>query len=87
VSRRPGVRLSIVLPGEFHAFLVPKGSVAVNGVSLTVAAVNPSSFEVELIPATLGATNLGRLRPGAEVNIECDLIGKYVYNFLNRPGR
>jgi len=86
-ARRPGRRLSVSLPSPWRVFLVPKGSVAVNGVSLTVAEVGPSSFDVELIPATLEATNLGRLRTGTMANVECDIIGKYVYNFLNRPNR
>jgi len=86
-SRPPGRRLSVSLPDEWRSFVVAKGSVAVNGVSLTVAAAAFSGFEAEIIPATLAATNLGRLRPGSEVNVECDMIGKYVYNFLNRLQR
>jgi riboflavin synthase len=66
-------------------FFVPKGSVAVDGASLTIASLGPSSFEVELIPTTLAATNLGALRPGASVNLECDMVGKYLYNWLSRP--
>lgn len=83
VSRPPGIRLTVSLPAEFRPFVVPKGSIAVNGVSLTVAAVKPTTFEIELIPATLGRTNLARLRTAASVHVECDMIGKYVYNFLN----
>ena len=80
--RTPGLRLKIKLPEELRKFVVEKGSIAVNGVSLTVAALGPDGFEVELIPATLQQTNLGRLRPGDRVNLECDIIGKYVYNFI-----
>ena len=87
VSRPPGVRLTVALPGTHRPYFVPKGSAAVNGVSLTVAAVGPASFEVEIIPATLGATNLDRIRPGTEVNVECDVIGKYVYNFWRQTHR
>jgi riboflavin synthase len=58
--------------------------VAVNGVSLTIAAVRPASFDVELIPLTMAGTNLGDLRPGRIVNLECDIIGKYVYNWVSR---
>ncbi|MBC7349415.1 MAG: riboflavin synthase [Candidatus Aminicenantes bacterium] len=82
--RRPGRRLKIRLERELRKFVVEKGSMAVNGVSLTVAAVAAGYFEVELIPATLEETNLGRLRPGDRVNLECDIIGKYVYNFISR---
>ncbi|MCX8160625.1 MAG: riboflavin synthase [Candidatus Saccharicenans sp.] len=81
--RRPGKRLKIRVEGEIRKFLVDKGSVAVNGVSLTVASLGAGYFEVELIPATLEATNLDRLRPGDRVNLECDIIGKYVYNFMS----
>jgi riboflavin synthase len=83
VSRPPGLRLAVALPAEFRPFVVSKGSIAVNGVSLTVAAVKPLSFEIELIPATLARTNLTRLRTGAAVHVECDMLGKYVYNFLH----
>ena len=82
-SRPPGLRLAVALPAEFRPFVAPKGSIAVNGVSLTVAAVKPSAFEIELIPETLARTNLARLRTGTAVHIECDVIGKYVYNFIN----
>lgn len=65
---------------EWRKFIVARGSIAVNGVSLTVAEVSASWFAVELIPQTLATTNLGRLRVGERVNIELDLIGKYLYN-------
>jgi riboflavin synthase len=81
-SRPPGRRLVISLPREFRPFIVAQGSVALNGVSLTVAAVGTDTFETELIPATLETTNLSRLRAGSTVHVECDLIGKYVYNFF-----
>ena len=63
-------------------FLVPRGSVAVNGVSLTITAHAEARFEVHLIPHTLEVTNLGDLRPGRSVNIEADILGKYVRAFL-----
>jgi riboflavin synthase len=81
-SRTPGKRMKIRLPAEFRKFLVEKGSIAVNGVSLTIAGLGPDYFEVELIPVTLEETNLNGLRPGDKVNLECDIIGKYVYNFI-----
>jgi riboflavin synthase len=83
--RRPGSRLVFSLPAAQRKYFIPKGSVAVNGVSLTVAALVPSAFEVELIPATLDKSNLSALRAGDPVNVECDMIGKYVYN--QAPGR
>ncbi len=66
---------------EWRPLLVTRGSVAINGVSLTLAEVLPTWFSVELIPQTLAATNLGRLRVGERVNIELDLLGKTLYNF------
>ncbi len=81
--KRPGRRLSFTLPAAFRKFFVAKGSVGVNGVSLTVAALGASTFEVELIPATLDKSNLSVLRAGDPVNVECDMIGKYVYNFVS----
>jgi riboflavin synthase len=72
-------RVRIALPGpDLAPYLVPKGSVAVEGVSLTVADLQPGRFEVMLIPHTLEVTTLGRLRVGQPVNIETDVIGKYV---------
>ncbi len=66
---------------EWRRLLVRRGSVALNGVSLTLAEVHPTWFSVELIPRTLAATNLSRLRAGERVNIELDLLGKTLYNF------
>jgi riboflavin synthase len=81
--RKPGRRLQFSLSREFRPFFIPKGSAAVNGVSLTVAALDAASFEVEVIPVTLEKTNLGRLKPGDSANVECDMLGKYVYNFIS----
>jgi riboflavin synthase len=67
-------------------FIVFKGAVAVDGVSLTVSAIHPEGFEVALIPLTLGRTTLGMLRPGDDVNLETDIIGKYVLRFLESRG-
>lgn len=72
-------RVRIALPGaHLEPLLIPQGSVAVEGVSLTVAALDGPVFEVMLIPHTLAVTTLGRLRAGQAVNIETDVIGKYV---------
>jgi riboflavin synthase len=65
---------------EWRPFLVLKGSVALNGISLTLAEVRDSSFSVEIIPHTLETTNLRFLKVGDRVNLELDLIGKYIYN-------
>ena len=69
-------------------YVVFKGAVAVDGVSLTVSAVHPGGFEVTLIPFTLDRTTFGDLRPGDGVNVETDIVGKYVLRFLEQrdPG-
>ena len=72
--------LVICLPAEQRRFFVEKGSVAINGVSLTVAGVSDASLRVCLIPTTLAKTNLESLHPGALVNIESDILGKYALN-------
>ena len=80
-------RVRFSLPGaDLAPLLVPKGSVAVDGVSLTIAALDDSGFEVMLIPHTLEVTNLGRLERGQVVNIETDVIGKYVLRSLALRG-
>jgi riboflavin synthase len=66
--------------------LAPKGSVAVDGVSLTIVDVDASSFGVALIPHTLASTTLGTLAPGAAVNLETDLVAKYVDRWLSARG-
>jgi riboflavin synthase alpha subunit len=68
------------------ALLIPQGSVAVDGVSLTVAALDGRDFEIMLIPHTLEQTTLGSLAAGRRVNLEMDMIGKYVQSFLERRG-
>jgi riboflavin synthase len=80
-------RMRVALPGrELEPLLIPQGSVAVDGVSLTVAALGDRSFEVMLIPYTLAATTLGRLRPGQATNVEADVIGKYLVRSLALRG-
>jgi riboflavin synthase len=84
LQKRPGKRLKISFPPGLRPYFIPEGSVALNGVSLTIASLSPSSFDVELIPITLKNSNLGNLKRGDMVNVECDMIGKYVYNWISR---
>ena len=70
------------IPGEWMRYIVEKGSVAINGVSLTVNRCLSDSFEVNIIPHTARITTLGKKEIGDKVNIETDLIGKYVFKFL-----
>jgi riboflavin synthase len=71
-------------PGDVLRYVVEKGSIAVEGTSLTVAATDDNGFAVALIPHTLAATTLGRLEPGDEVNLEVDVLAKYVEKLLPR---
>lgn len=72
------------LPEELMRYVVVKGSVAVNGVSLTINEVDVSGFTVNLIPHTLSNTNLGELASGDRVNIETDILGRYVERLLEQ---
>ena len=71
-------------PAEINRYVVEKGSIAVQGTSLTVAATDSAGFAVALIPHTLEVTTLGRLEPGARVNLEADVLAKYVEKLTRR---
>jgi riboflavin synthase len=79
-----GARVDVEAPAGLRPLLIPKGSVTVDGVSLTVAAVEHDAFAVALIPHTLLVTTLGRRGPGDPVNLEMDVIGKYVRGFVEQ---
>ena len=79
------VRIGLAGP-DLAPLLIPQGSVALDGVSLTVAELADQGFEVMLIPHTLAVTTLGALRPGQAVNVETDVIGKYVVRSLTLRG-
>jgi riboflavin synthase len=83
-TRRKGdcLTLEITAPAAVAPFLATKGSITIDGVSLTVNSVKGSAFSVTLIPHTLAVTRLGSLSPGAKVNLEADLIAKHVANLL-----
>jgi riboflavin synthase len=76
-------RVRVELPEELLRYVVDKGSVALNGVSLTVAELGPTWVEVSLIPETLERTNLGSVSPGERLNVEVDVIAKYVERLLS----
>jgi riboflavin synthase len=77
-----GARLTVEAPPKLLRYVVEKGSVTVEGVSLTIAALAPDSFEIALVPHTVTATTLGSLAPGDEVNLEVDVLAKYVERLL-----
>jgi len=76
-------RVRVELPEELLRYVVDKGSIALNGVSLTVAELGPGWVEVSLIPETLERTNLGSVSPGERLNVEVDVIAKYVERLLS----
>ena len=77
-----GMRLVVEAPPEILRYCVEKGSIAVEGVSLTVAALGEDALEIALVPHTLAATTLGSLRAGDPVNLEVDVLAKYVEKLL-----
>ena len=85
VSRAEGV-VAFRAPEALARFVAAKGSIAVDGVSLTVNRVDGPRFEVNLIPHTLQVTTLGRLAPGTRVNLEVDLVARYVERLLAQSG-
>jgi len=79
-----GATLRVAVPDDVVRYLVEKGSVAIDGVSLTVARLDRTTFDVALVPHTLAATTLGDLAAGDPVNLEADVIAKYVESMLER---
>ena len=89
VSRTPSEHWTVVrvsLPAELSHYVVHKGSITVDGVSLTVSGLGDDWFEVSLIPTTLGMTTLGHAAVGSPVNLEVDVIAKYVERLLEKKG-
>jgi riboflavin synthase len=79
-----GLRVFVEAPAGVLRYCVEKGSIAVDGVSLTVAELGDDAFAVALVPHTLEATTLSELRPGQEVNLEADVLAKYVERLISR---
>jgi len=77
----------IGFPAEVARYIVEKGSIAVEGISLTVANLYDDSFDIAIIPKTWSLTNLSSLKPGAQVNLEVDIIAKYVERIMRDQGR
>ncbi|MGV0834543.1 riboflavin synthase [Mycolicibacterium thermoresistibile] len=90
ISRTPSEHWEVVriaLPTALSRYVVHKGSITVDGVSLTVSDLGSDWFEVSLIPTTLGLTTLGTAEVGARVNLEVDVIAKYVERLMDSSGR
>jgi riboflavin synthase len=79
-----GLRVFVEAPGDVLRYCVEKGSVTLDGVALTVAELSEDAFAVALVPHTLEATTLSDLRPGQAVNLEADVLAKYVERLLSR---
>lgn len=79
-------RLSVRPPAALSRYIAPKGSVAIDGVSLTVNEVDVSGFGVCIIPHTMAMTTLGEITPGARVNLEIDMLARYVARLLEKDG-
>jgi riboflavin synthase len=82
-KRGGSVEFRFTAPGRIMKYVIEKGSVAIDGVSLTVNSVEGGEFTVNIIPYTLAETTFGTLRTGSTVNIECDMIGKYVEKLMS----
>jgi riboflavin synthase len=85
IDKRPeanALHYDMQVPTDLMRYVVPKGSIAVDGISLTVVACRPDGFQVTIIPHTAAVTTIGRKGLGATVNLECDMIGKYVERAL-----
>ena len=76
--------LTVSCSPDLRQFMVAKGSIAVNGISLTLADLQEDRFSIHIIPTTWNETNLAGCRPGDVVNLECDMLGKYVLAMLRR---
>jgi len=87
VDATGGARVSLKVPAELSRYLVERGSIAIDGVSLTIAAVDGEEITVALIPHTLAVTTLGFAAPGRQVNVEADVIARYVERSMERSGR
>lgn len=89
IARAPDgdyVRTTFEVPPRLAPFLAPKGSITVDGVSLTVNTVQDTRFDVMLVPYTLRHTTFGEMSPGRRVNLEIDILAKYVASLMGKPG-
>jgi riboflavin synthase len=78
--------LTIRFPNALTPYIIPKGSIAVDGISLTVAHLGVDRIDIQIVPFTMAHTNLQKAQPGDRVNLECDMIGKYVVRAMELAG-
>lgn len=84
IRGRDDWRLVVEIPAALSRYVVPQGSITIEGISLTVAAIDNNCLEIAIIPHTWKATNLHELRPGDPVNVEVDVLAKYVEKMVSR---
>ncbi len=87
IPRETGVEVELELPQELRRYVIRRGSVALDGISLTVAEKSENFLRVAIIPETLARTNLKNWMPGTVVNVEVDMLGKYIENYLEERDR
>lgn len=87
VKRENAALLTFYYPPQVQGEIVPQGSVAINGISLTVSSVEPGTFRISLIPHSMNHTNLGQLKQGEYVNLETDILGKYIKAMMGTEKR
>ncbi len=81
------IEMTVQFPQSYSDFVIEKGSIAVNGISLTINRVEKDTFTVNLIPFTQGATTISRLKKHDDVNLEFDILGKYAAKFIKKDGK
>ena len=86
IAGNPEWRMTIEAPAEIAKYLAPKGSICIDGVSLTIAAIDGNRFDVALIPTTLERTTLGRRDIGWQLNLEADFLSKQIVHYLEARG-
>jgi riboflavin synthase len=78
--------LTVAFPRRLAPYMVPKGSIAIDGISLTIARLDDERFDIQIVPFTMQHTNLGRAEVRDRVNLECDMVGKYVVRAAELAG-
>ena len=86
IAEGDGRRMTLTIPTDLHRFVAMKGSLSVDGVSLTVAGLTDAGCEIAYIPHTLAVTSAGAYAPGTRVNLEVDLLARYLSRMLETPG-
>ncbi len=84
IKQSSSIEVVVAFPDDFENLVVPQGSISIDGISLTVAALNRGLLRVAVIPTTWEMTTLPELNPGSRVNLEFDVIGKYVVRYMER---